>query len=198
MSLEFIRRGKSVHAVLVIPLRFTWILVNYRDECQNQITGFAGNKHKKFSSMHEAKAFLSQHGVNVGNDVSRYPGPSAASFSVPANSTRRQHGTKPYSRPAVTTKPEDQASGSKPSRWAALTTEVIEDESGWDVVYSDGACKGNGKPGSVAGIGVWWGPDDVRCVSQVIRTNPLCMDPTRGAETSLRDAPERRRITARN
>ena len=36
------------------------------------------------------------------------------------------------------------------------------DESGWDVVYSDGACKGNGKVGSVAGIGVWWGPDDPR------------------------------------
>lgn len=36
------------------------------------------------------------------------------------------------------------------------------DESGWDVVYSDGACKGNGKVGSIAGIGVWWGPDDPR------------------------------------
>ena len=36
------------------------------------------------------------------------------------------------------------------------------DESEWDVVYSDGACKGNGKVGSVAGIGVWWGPDDPR------------------------------------
>ena len=36
------------------------------------------------------------------------------------------------------------------------------DEIGWDVVYSDGACKGNGKVGPVAGIGVWWGPDDPR------------------------------------
>jgi hypothetical protein len=38
----------------------------------------------------------------------------------------------------------------------------VEDESEWDVVYSDGACKGNGQVGSVAGIGVWWGPDDSR------------------------------------
>lgn len=38
----------------------------------------------------------------------------------------------------------------------------VEDESGWDVVYSDGACKGNGKTGSVAGVGVWWGHDDPR------------------------------------
>ena len=36
------------------------------------------------------------------------------------------------------------------------------DENRWDVVYSDGACKGNGKVGSIAGIGVWWGPDDPR------------------------------------
>lgn len=32
------------------------------------------------------------------------------------------------------------------------------------VVYSDGACKGNGKVGSVAGIGVWWGNNDPRSV----------------------------------
>jgi len=36
------------------------------------------------------------------------------------------------------------------------------DDSGWDVVYCDGACKGNGQPGSVAGIGVWWGENDPR------------------------------------
>lgn len=30
------------------------------------------------------------------------------------------------------------------------------------VVYCDGACKGNGKVGSVAGIGVWWGHNDSR------------------------------------
>lgn len=38
----------------------------------------------------------------------------------------------------------------------------VEDERGWDVVYCDGACKGNGKAGSVAGVGVWWGAEDPR------------------------------------
>jgi len=33
-----------------------------------------------------------------------------------------------------------------------------------DVVYTDGACSGNGQLGSVAGIGVWWGVDDPRYV----------------------------------
>ena len=40
----------------------------------------------------------------------------------------------------------------------------IEDKSARNVVYSDGACKGNGKPGSIAGIGVWWGKNDPRSV----------------------------------
>lgn len=43
----------------------------------------------------------------------------------------------------------------------------VEDESQWIVVYSDGACKGNGQAGSVAGVGVYWGPNDPRSV-------PLC------------------------
>jgi len=41
-----------------------------------------------------------------------------------------------------------------------------ENESGWDIVYSDGACKGNGKVDPVAGLGVWWGHGDARCVAQ--------------------------------
>lgn len=39
---------------------------------------------------------------------------------------------------------------------------AAESEEGYDVVYSDGACKGNGQRGSVAGIGVWWGHRDSR------------------------------------
>lgn len=38
----------------------------------------------------------------------------------------------------------------------------VEDTTGWDIVYSDGACKGNGKVGSFAGVGVWWGPNHKR------------------------------------
>ncbi|KAI0746646.1 hypothetical protein C8Q80DRAFT_1176466 [Daedaleopsis nitida] len=34
------------------------------------------------------------------------------------------------------------------------------------VVYTDGSCRGNGKVGSTAGVGVWWGKDDPRNVSE--------------------------------
>lgn len=30
------------------------------------------------------------------------------------------------------------------------------------IVYCDGACKGNGQVGAIAGVGVWWGPNDSR------------------------------------
>jgi ribonuclease HI len=49
----------------------------------------------------------------------------------------------------------------------------IADESGWEVVYSDGASKGNGQAGAVAGVGVWWGRDDPRCVVLFIPMAPV-------------------------
>jgi len=42
----------------------------------------------------------------------------------------------------------------------------VEDESGWDVAYCDGACKGNGQQGSFAGVGVWWGKNDPRNIAE--------------------------------
>ncbi|KAF9225331.1 ribonuclease H-like protein [Gyrodon lividus] len=35
-----------------------------------------------------------------------------------------------------------------------------------DIVYCDGACKGNGQVGSVAGIGVWWDHGDPRNIAE--------------------------------
>ena len=45
------------------------------------------------------------------------------------------------------------------------TTTSKSDNSGEEIVYCDGACKGNGKANSVAGVGVWWGPEDPRYIS---------------------------------
>lgn len=51
------------------------------------------------------------------------------------------------------------------------TSPDLADESTWDIAFTDGACRGNGKVGSVAGIGVWWGRDDPRCalIIQILR-----------------------------
>ncbi|OSC97068.1 hypothetical protein PYCCODRAFT_1472108 [Trametes coccinea BRFM310] len=138
------------------------------DECQAQTAGFAGNKHQKFSPLEQARQYLSQHGVSAA-----VPPPSAAAASAVASSSTtpnlqtasskraRTHRAKPYAR---VQSPLSSAAGNtaKPrnAQWAALTKEIIADESGWDVAYSDDACKGNGKVGAIAGIGVWWAEND--------------------------------------
>ncbi|KAI9070182.1 ribonuclease H-like protein [Trametes sanguinea] len=114
------------------------------DECQAQTAGFAGNKHQKFSSLEQARQYLSQHGVSAA-----VPPPSAAAASASPLSSAAGNTAKPRN-----------------AQWAALTKEIIEDESGWDVVYSDGACKGNGKVGAIAGMGVWWAENDPRNLAE--------------------------------
>ena len=63
------------------------------------------------------------------------------------------------------------------------------------IVYTDGSCKGNGKKGSLAGIGVWWGEDDPRHVrphpphSRVYSAEVACV------EISLNDALVNKQIT---
>ncbi|OSC97069.1 ribonuclease H-like protein [Trametes coccinea BRFM310] len=114
------------------------------DECQAQTAGVAGNKHQKFSSLEQARQYLSQHGVSAA-----VPPPSAAATSASPLPSAAGNTAKPRN-----------------AQWAALTKEIIADESGWDVAYSDGACKGNGKVGAIAGIGVWWAENDPRNLAE--------------------------------
>ncbi|KZT23896.1 ribonuclease H-like protein [Neolentinus lepideus HHB14362 ss-1] len=109
-----------------------------RTECEGQIKGFTGAQHHKFKTQAEAEAYVK--GVStVGSSG------------------------KPY------TKPESVMVSQKPRVTDLLQTpvhSVEEDEEGWDVIYTDGACRGNGKDRAVAGIGVWWGPNDTRNLSE--------------------------------
>jgi len=114
-------------------------MVRYRDECKLQVSGFHGARYKKFTNAADAENFA------AGSTVTS---PVKASVTSPI-------AAKVGNTSATMTSPGDK--GKKRAR-----SPDIEDEAGWDVVYSDGACKGNGQPGSVAGIGVWWGKDDPR------------------------------------
>ncbi|OJT04036.1 Vegetative incompatibility protein HET-E-1 [Trametes pubescens] len=143
-----------------------------RDDCQAQTAGFAGNKHHKFASLEQAKQYLAENGVPTGSvniaSSSSTP-PSSRPLQHGSALRGRTHGSTPYARtqpPTAKVSQDSARSGSSNSQWAALASEVIEDESGWDVVYSDGACKGNGKIGSIAGVGVWWGHNDARNIAE--------------------------------
>ncbi|EAU92310.2 hypothetical protein CC1G_00529 [Coprinopsis cinerea okayama7 len=106
-------------------------------ECENQVKGFAGAQYKKFNTHDEATSFVAGEAVSA---------PAATSSKPPSSSG---------------------SSGDKgKKRGASLMLTGVEDESEWLVVYTDGASKGNGQPGSVAGIGVWWGHDDPRNIAE--------------------------------
>lgn len=50
----------------------------------------------------------------------------------------------------------------KASSGSLLGKNVIVNTEGWQIAYSDGACRGNGNVNAIAGVGVWWGPEDPR------------------------------------
>ena len=105
---------------------------------------FPGAKHKRFKSLAEAEAFAASGNITV----------ASSSSSHKATPSQRTHRTKPYPETRPT-------SASAKGKGRALEPSTA-DRSGWLTIYSDGACKGNGQANSVAGVGVWWGPDDER------------------------------------
>ncbi|KAG1886047.1 ribonuclease H-like domain-containing protein [Suillus subluteus] len=90
--------------------------------------------------------------------------------------TTESHPTSPSSKlsssaasPAAISPPRPGSVAATSSTFRPSTAIVAnekEEESGYDVVYSDGACKGNGQVGSVAGVGVWWGWNDSRNIAE--------------------------------
>ncbi|KAF8665425.1 hypothetical protein AX16_000444 [Volvariella volvacea WC 439] len=115
------------------------------DECHEQISGFAGAKYKKFTNVADAEAYVAGTFVTKTTTVSE--------------TTHTQTLWTTESTTTASAKLEV-VQGKK----RALSPDI--DESGWNVVYSDGACKGNGQRGSIAGIGVWWGPSDPRNIAE--------------------------------
>ncbi|KAJ6469574.1 ribonuclease H-like protein [Mycena vitilis] len=103
-------------------------LTSWRPECEAQIKGVPGAKHKSFLRREEAAAWIS--GTVAPAPVAGLSGGSS------------DKGKKRRMSPDV------------------------EDESTWDVVYSDGACKGNGQANAVAGVGVWYGANDPRNIAE--------------------------------
>jgi len=94
--------------------------------------------------------------TSIGSEPSgRIPAPSSSLTDKPAasNQSRLESGSESQIAHALPSVRSHAAAGK--SRMSATAE---------DVVYTDGACSGNGQLGSVAGIGVWWGADDPRYV----------------------------------
>lgn len=140
-----------------------------RADCEAQVKAFPAALFKKLSTEAEAIEFMAAK--------PRTARTSATRDIVPVASTSR-----------ATTTPDSKAHQSH---------STAEDENDCDIVYCDGACKGNGQPGSIAGIGVWWGHGDPRyapCMRAYARSDRhlgtlqsgvLAIRPTTGQNSSL-------------
>lgn len=143
----------------------------YRDEAQSHVQGYPGAKFKKFRTQPEAEQWYrsnlpkrpanpqpttatSSTTVTSPNIIFTSPsGTEAARVSwnqttIPVSKPMPQSISKVIATP--TPKPVQPL-------WVAAPKNTTA-----EIVYSDGACKANGTVAAVAGIGVWWGPNDPR------------------------------------
>jgi ribonuclease HI len=160
-----------------------------REDCQEQVDGYPCARYKKLRTLDEAEAWVQR---SVPYPVKEKVKPANHFPDEARTSIESEHiGRVPAPTPSSTAKPtasrqshlvsgsESQLSPGMPSvRSHAVAGQPRMSATAEDVVYTDGACSGNGQLGSVAGIGVWWGIDDPRYVLSSNNDAPhlhLCM-----------------------
>ncbi|KAI0646200.1 ribonuclease H-like domain-containing protein [Trametes meyenii] len=146
--------------------------------CKTQILNYNGAKYKKFLTLPEAEAWIAH---NSGPDIaraamqgylSRHPLVSETTVNdtpiskdveseslnppipLPTTAPRISSPSSVLIRP-IEHRPSETTDSPVPQPPVSAPVGPPNGKS-W-VVYSDGSCRGNGRPGSVAGIGVWWG-----------------------------------------
>ncbi|KAG8979847.1 hypothetical protein FRB90_007877, partial [Tulasnella sp. 427] len=143
------------------------------NECKAQVDGFPRAEYKRFGNLKDAENFIgvayietsltltaqtyedSPSPSSAPSTPSRHPIPSSSAIGVPIPSSASRFN--PYT-PAVA------VSKVKTKVETASTDRRPADE--WITAYTDGACRGNGAAGAVAGVGVWYGDNDPRNVSE--------------------------------
>ncbi|KAF9183189.1 hypothetical protein BGZ51_004191 [Haplosporangium sp. Z 767] len=152
----------AVHVGKTKGVYFTW------PECEKQVKGVIGAKFKKFEVLKDAEEFVRT-------------GPKVFTKPPPKNSTR----PSPYAAAA-----QAKAAGISTSTNSTLSasTSSSSNSAGKDsytrvngirmaasdtmIVYTDGSSLGNGKEGCQAGVGVFFGVNDPRNVSERLDSEP--------------------------
>lgn len=119
--------------------RTTGIFTNWGD-CKNSITGFKNAKYKKFDTKEEAEMFVLSNTKNKEE------------HSLQENTILSFFGVNSQKNSISTMMQPD-------------TNDFIPDY----YVYTDGSCIHNGRPNACAGIGIFFGVDDVRNVSKRVQ-----------------------------
>ncbi|KAL1676354.1 ribonuclease H-like domain-containing protein [Schizophyllum commune] len=127
-------------------------------DCEIHVKNFPGARYRAFFSRAEAEKFV-QYGPGGGPAT---PAPASASPVVPTPGPSKFKPAVMPSTPRAAAPSTSKAAGKRP----ASEMQGADSEGEWDVVYTDGACSGNGKAGSMAGVGVWYGMGDERNLSE--------------------------------
>ncbi|KAG0054439.1 hypothetical protein BGZ83_011233 [Gryganskiella cystojenkinii] len=167
----------AVHVGKTKGIYFTW------PECQKQVNGVVGAKFKKFETQKEAEEY-------VRNGPKQYP--------KPGTSTHAQANSKPYAAAAAgaalrnagganssssSNKDNNKQAGtvttSRPTGATTTSKDNIRISNGVRmtssdtlVIYTDGSSLGNGQQGCQAGVGVFFGVNDPRNVSERLDSDP--------------------------
>lgn len=141
-----------------------------RPECEKQIKGVVGAKFKKFETLKEAEVFVKE-------------GPQQ--FTKPTKPIKVVGGLKvvkgtPYDRPDASS--SSNSTTNKDHFVRVNGVRVAASDS--IVVYTDGSSRGNGQQGCQAGVGVFFGVNDPRNVSERLAGEPQT---NQRAELTVRD-----------
>ncbi|KRX23562.1 Ribonuclease H1 [Trichinella nelsoni] len=114
------------------------------EECKMQVNGYSGAEYKKFSTEQEAREFINSVSQNERVHINNFAPwiPERKRLTIPA----------------------EQPTSTKNMRWSSRS-----EKNSFAVCYTDGACVNNGRLGARAGIGVYWGENDPRNISEPLK-----------------------------
>ncbi|XP_068678343.1 ribonuclease H1-like [Montipora foliosa] len=140
-------------------------------ECEKYVKGFPGARFKKFSTNEEAENFVCGSDSGYGNaDSSTAPISNGRSKkrsyqemcdSNGFSNTTTWRNYKHHKSSSSTTSSHSAASSS--SWLSSLDDSVLIVDR--PIVYTDGCCTKNGRRGARAGVGVYWGPEHSKNIS---------------------------------
>ncbi|KAG0363090.1 hypothetical protein BGZ54_008350 [Gamsiella multidivaricata] len=157
----------AVHVGRTKGIYFSWA------ECEKQVKGVIGAKFKKFETQKDAEEFVrtgpkvyTKAAPKSSNAGASRPSPYAAAAAARAGATSASASGSGLSVTVSSTAGEtskDHYTRVNGVRVAASDTIVI---------YTDGSSLSNGKVGSQAGVGVFFGVNDPRNVSERLDSEP--------------------------
>lgn len=131
-----------------------------RPECEKQVKGVIGAKFKKFPTLPEAEEF-----VKNGPKVYTKPPPRTSAASTSASKSTNITTTTTTTTSASSSSAALSILGAK-SSFTRINGITVPSGSDTLVIYTDGSARGNGKLGSQAGLGVFFGVNDPRNLSE--------------------------------